>query len=88
MGNCPSDIEAQKWIDLSFLMYGDKVVVACINPVSEEIDVGMLKGGYTKKDDKYNHGMGLDNVRDIVKKYDGMINMECCQKKFKIQIVM
>ncbi len=86
--NCPSDSEAQKWIDLSFRMYGDKVVVACINPVSEEIDVGMLKGGYTKKDDKYNHGMGLDNVRDIVKKYDGMINMECCQKKFKIQIVM
>jgi len=42
----------------------------------------------TTYEDKENHGYGIENVKRAIKKYDGKLNMEYINNKFKADIVM
>ena len=44
--------------------------------------------GFTHKVDSPEHGIGLLNVRDVVNKYDGMVNIEAEKGIFLISILM
>lgn len=42
----------------------------------------------TSKDDKESHGIGLKNVKDIVKKYDGLFSVSTQDDLFKTEIIL
>lgn len=48
--------------------------ISMINPIEEEIDIKEF-GKYTSKEDAKNHGFGLKNIKRIVNKYHGKIDV-------------
>lgn len=44
--------------------------------------------GFTDKEDSQEHGIGLLNVRDVVTKYNGVVNIEAKEGIFAISILM
>lgn len=57
------------------------------NPVEWEVDLDKL-GTYTSKADKNNHGLGINNVKRTVEKYNGTMVMSCENDKFRTIIVI
>ncbi len=53
------------------------------NSVTESADINALK---TSKDDKLNHGYGLNSMKSIARKYDGEIFTECENGRFHLAI--
>ena len=52
-------------------------------------DVSGEKGvGKTTKEDKRNHGMGLGNVRAIVEKHHGDMEIVCEHSRFEVDIML
>lgn len=43
---------------------------------------------YTTKKDKKHHGMGLMSIQKTVEKYGGILNLECDEKVFRLNIVV
>ena len=71
--------EAFQVLPLSFLSFkllnkNDTVIISISNRISKPVKIvnGMIQ---TSKSDKENHGIGLNNIMTIVKKYDGDARM-------------
>lgn len=54
------------------------------NPVKENVDLS--KGLKTTKKDRENHGIGINNIKKITKKYNGFISFNCTDKVFSVKI--
>lgn len=50
--------------------------------------VDLPKGGYTDKENAKEHGIGLLNVEDVVRRYNGIMNMEIKSGVFVISVLM
>ncbi|MDF2675833.1 MAG: hypothetical protein K0Q97_123 [Bacillota bacterium] len=42
----------------------------------------------TTKEDKANHGIGLNNIQNVIDKYDGTLNINHNENKFSVDIIM
>jgi sensor histidine kinase YesM len=73
---------SEKWIEFS--MYRNKDYL-CINIKNSYVGniIEKSSGLLTTKPDKENHGYGLSNVKDIVKKYNGNYNYDMGGKCFE-----
>lgn len=65
---------AHKVIKIKLLNKNDTVIISISNRISKPVKIvnGMIQ---TSKSDKENHGIGLNNIMTIVKKYDGDARM-------------
>ncbi len=75
--------EEDKYIDLRLITTEDRISIAIKNPVLKNIDVNNLT---TTKEDKSIHGLGIHSIKSISAKYDGVVNFECSNKIFSINI--
>ena len=49
----------------------------------------MEKGKFiTTKKDKSNHGIGIENIKKSVKKYDGDMKIEYTKDEFQVSIII
>ena len=77
----------EKWIDITLrkLTYG--LIFKISNPKHEKY-ITIEKGKYlTTKDDKNIHGIGLESVNYILKKYDSRIKIENKNDIFAVSVV-
>ena len=61
------------------------------NPVFERVDTSKLfqkNGGYTSKADASQHGIGTYNMKNTVESYGAMINAECTEESFRLEIMI
>lgn len=65
----------------------NQVKIAVENPVEWEVDVDGI-GTYTSKQNKEEHGFGVNNIRKCIEKYGGKIFMTCDKGIFRTLIVV
>lgn len=58
------------------------LIISVTNPVQESVDVENLQS--TKMG--YGHGLGLKNIKNIIEKYEGNIQLKSEEKQFQIKI--
>lgn len=68
-------IESDKYIKLDIFQNKSYLIVSMQNSVGEGVLVNNPKLKTTKKDDK-NHGIGLNTIKDIVKRYNGIFKTD------------
>lgn len=81
-----ADKTKDKRIDLKVNKKLNYVVIKCINTYDGVIKKKDKSIMTTKKDD--NHGYGLKIIKDIIKKYNGEINLEYDENEFTINILL
>lgn len=69
--------KAQRKIEIKIVMIEEVLDILIRNRIAEPVlqDVQKVKNIGTTKKDAGNHGFGLKNVREIVKKYDGFMDL-------------
>ena len=69
--------KAQRKIEIKIVMIEEVLDILIRNRIAEPVlqDVQKVKNIGTTKQDTGNHGFGLKNVREIVKKYDGFMDL-------------
>lgn len=68
-------------------MYNSQIVIMISNTISEDVPVHGNKLS-TSKADKKNHGLGSGNVERIVNLYSGMLEYQCKNGWFNVDVVM
>lgn len=68
-------------------MVSGKLYISIKNPIniSEIRDINKLG---TLKTDKVNHGLGLNNIRDVIEKYNGVIDIRMDNECFVADVCM
>ncbi len=80
-GNLPREI----YVDISF--YKRSIGIVVRNPVEKPVEIEKLGKRYTSKKDKKLHGYGMENIKGIVAKYKGTLELENRDGYFSSQIV-
>ena len=77
--------KSQREIRISSELIQHILIICESNPISEEI---YMNNGLpvTSKEDKINHGFGLETVKNVVKKYQGEMNIEI-NTRYKIELL-
>ncbi|HHV09328.1 MAG TPA: GHKL domain-containing protein [Clostridiales bacterium] len=75
-------------IHLNIKSYYDSMVIEISNSVSEPVDIVMIGKGGTRKEDKKNHGYGMDNMKRIIQRYGGAIKYKNDRDRFVIEMVL
>lgn len=71
-------------IDVQSYQDDCKIIISVRNEIrNENIDYTI-----TNKSDKYNHGFGLTNVRDSLRKYNGLLNIEIENQTFSATAII
>jgi hypothetical protein len=79
--------KSNKYIDLSIQKTEEGCIINCENSLGKKPVVS--KGKFvTLKDNTYIHGIGTENIRDIVAKYKGEVNFDYDDEMFNIRVVM
>lgn len=76
-------LPAQKNIDLTIQQNLNCIYIIAVNDTN-----GQAQYLKTSKKDSAHHGYGLKNIRSIVEKYNGFIDIDNKDNKFKISIVL
>ena len=67
---------------------GDKAgILISNNTLLEKIPVEK-EGRFTTKKDKENHGFGIQNIKDVVKKHDGIYEARIADSRYIVTIVI
>ena len=82
-----SEAKGKKYINIIAKYDKGRLLLHIDNPYEGEIheDKGRL---LTTKTDKDNHGLGLNNVKKVVQKYNGTINIDYNQNVFSVTLLM
>lgn len=80
-GNLPREIH----VNISF--YKRNIGIVVKNPVIKPVEIEKLKKGYTSKKDKELHGYGIENIKGIVEKYNGILEFENTDGYFASRII-
>ncbi len=72
---------SQKIIKCNLIVVDGMISYNVTNHVIEDVDV---KNMTTTKRDKSNHGYGINSIRNIVKKYNGVLDIKCQDKLFTV----
>jgi hypothetical protein len=85
---CKLDDIDYKYIELYADINNNDLVISLINSKSSkiEINLSMGKDRVTSKSDKDNHGFGLKNIRETVRKYGGTTEIEDREDHFVVNI--
>ena len=70
-------------IQFNLIVTSDRISISVKNPVKKDVNTEKLQ---TTKDDKINHGFGINSMRTLANKYDGMIIFSCINKIFTVNI--
>lgn len=73
-------------IHMEISLYKRSMEIKIENPVMKSVDINKL-GKYTSKQDKELHGYGIENIREIVEKYNGILEFENRDGYFVCKIV-
>lgn len=84
---CMQVEEGKRYIRLSIRRLGEKLVIEVENSCKQTVEISKL-GDVTSKNDKENHGYGIQNIRDAVYKYHGELIFKSVESKFVAQIVL
>jgi sensor histidine kinase regulating citrate/malate metabolism len=79
--------ETQRFLNVKAAIVNEYLVLNIKNSFNgiANINDGIL---HTTKVDSKNHGIGLENVRTIVRQYEGTINLNYSENKFETSIIM
>ena len=82
--------EGEKVIELSMYIKDNYLIIKIVNSKCDSIksEVSKLSTGYTSKKDKENHGIGLNNVKNVVDHYNGLMDLEDDGNMFKVNIAL
>lgn len=74
---CEEVGEIHRFIDFKMNMKDEYLIIKIKNSKNKsvKVDIELIFDNYTTKEDFNNHGIGLKNVKLIVEKYDGLINV-------------
>lgn len=77
----------EKEIQVQVKEYDNDLILNVKNPVIKKVDMieGKLK---TTKKDKDNHGFGLENIQDVIRKYKGRVQYQSEDDTFKVKIFL
>jgi sensor histidine kinase regulating citrate/malate metabolism len=77
----------KRFIDLSIQKTETSCVINCENSFGNS---PMMKKGkfITDKDNSYLHGIGTENIKDVVAKYKGEVNFHFDDEVFSVRVVM
>ena len=67
---------------------GDKAGILISNNTLIEKIPGEKDGRFTTKKDKENHGFGIQNIKDVVKKHDGIYEARIADSRYIVTIVI
>lgn len=83
------DIE-HPFIDFKMHIKGNYLVIEVSNSKSSEVSVksNSIGGRFTTKEDKENHGFGLNNIQRIVTRYEGLLKIEDKDSTFNVHIAL
>lgn len=84
---CEKITKGDKVIKLRFLDEGGKIIISVRNPVAEQVHLGE-KGLFTTKKDKNEHGIGMLNIENVVKKYNGESIWSCNDGYFTHSVII
>lgn len=75
----------KKYIDLMIQKTENGCVISCENSIGSKPVI--YKGKFvTWKEDSSNHGIGIDNIKDIVNKYKGQLHFDYDDEAFYIRV--
>ena len=80
------NLEGKRYIHLEIRRLEDKLVIEVENPSEQVIDVARL-GEVTSKRDSKNHGYGILNIRDAVRKNHGEVLFASSEGVFAARIL-
>lgn len=84
---CEKITKGNRVIKLRFLDEGGKIIISVRNPVAEQVHFGE-KGLFTTKKDKNEHGIGMLNIENVVRKYSGESICSCNDGYFTYSIII
>lgn len=77
----------EKYIELKTFTKGDYLFINIKNNFS--LDINTIGNKFiTHKEDKLNHGIGMDNIRTTIQKYDGQMKITYADKEFNVSILL
>lgn len=75
-------------IKLACYPYNDYLCIISENPFRNSDVIDFENEIETTKEDKIRHGHGIKNIRAVVEKYDGVMNINCKCGRFTVEILM
>lgn len=75
-------------VKLKFVIEGEQIILSVINTFSKEPVVSGNRFLTTKTEDVDRHGIGLENIKKTVEKYDGSCVIRHDEKHFKVAILI
>lgn len=78
------------FIELNILTKVNYLIVEILNSKSNAVNTEpeSLGNGFTTKNDKENHGLGIGNIKRIVKQYEGLIKIEDRKNTFLVHMAL
>lgn len=75
---------------ISFYMKYDKgnLLISILNTYDGWLNLDRKEKLLTRKDDKINHGMGMDIVRRVVNKYHGTVQIKHTNNEFLVKLIL
>ena len=83
---CEKIQEDKRIIEFEIAGYNSQIFISVSNSYDMESIINQKQKFITTKEDKLNHGIGLENVRKTVKKYDGDMRISQENEKFIVSI--
>ena len=83
---CEKIQEGKRIIELEIVGYNSQIYITVRNSYDMGSIINRRQKFITTKEDKLNHGIGLENVRRTVKKYDGDMRISQENEKFIVSI--
>ncbi len=83
---CEKIQEDKRIIEFEIAGYNSQIFISVCNSYDMESIINQKQKFITTKEDKLNHGIGLENVRRTVKKYDGDMRISQENERFIVSI--
>lgn len=83
---CEKIQEDKRIIEFEIASYNSQIFISVCNSYDMESIINQKQKFITTKEDKQNHGIGLENVRRTVKKYDGDMRISQENERFIVTI--
>jgi len=78
-------ISANPWIDVEVASYNDTLKLVIKNKAEKKKNVEEIS---SQKCDREIHGFGLRNVKSVVEKYEGTIDIKSTEDIYSVEILM
>lgn len=81
------DLDTERKIEFEVSSKKNYIIIVLRNTIKESI-IKKNPNFFTTKKDKLNHGLGIISIRDIVSKYDGLMEISEKNNKIEFQITL